>query len=329
MHVINDIHDIPGIKDYIRPGTSSTSVAHGLDPSRIPDLDSAIWRYMDFAQLVSLLDRRALFFCRADKLGDPFEGAWSNPTIEALRLNDKKEVIDHGDRVVLNDMNLGPVITLDTSKFGTSQRPDADTLIRAWQKMLLKTKEDARFTMVTCWHENDNESEAMWRLYASRDYGVAIRSSFGGLIRSFTSRLPDIVARVKYISYDTTAMPLRISAPFLHKRISFEHEREVRAVITEFRESASQKQAGLPPPTQKKRRFVYKARDVDYSIPVCDVGIYYGVDVSELVQEVVVSPYAPPWFVELIGSVVKRYGLEFPVRQSALAKEPQWDCGVC
>ena len=30
---------------------------------------------MDFTKFVSLLEKRALFFARADQLGDPFEGA--------------------------------------------------------------------------------------------------------------------------------------------------------------------------------------------------------------------------------------------------------------
>ena len=102
---INAIHDIPGIEDYIRPGTSSSSVAHGLDPSRIPDFNSVIWRYMDFAQLVSLLDKEALFFCRADKLGDPFEGAWSDPTRKVLRVDNDKKVKVHDGRVSLCDVN--------------------------------------------------------------------------------------------------------------------------------------------------------------------------------------------------------------------------------
>ncbi len=33
-----------------------------------------IWRYMDFTKFVSMLHSESLFFCRADKLSDPFEG---------------------------------------------------------------------------------------------------------------------------------------------------------------------------------------------------------------------------------------------------------------
>lgn len=42
-----------------------------------PSDDAVLWRYMDFTKFVSLLEKSALFFARADKLGDPFEGAFS------------------------------------------------------------------------------------------------------------------------------------------------------------------------------------------------------------------------------------------------------------
>ena len=320
---INDIHDIPGIEGYIRPTTSSSSVAHGLDPSQIPDFNSVIWRYMDFAKLVSLLDKEALFFCRADQLGDPFEGAWSDPTLKVLRMDDSTQVKAHGDQISLYDVNENPVLRFNLSDFGENRPPDARIMVRAWQEMMLRTKDDARFTLINCWHENANESEAMWRLYASRGFGVAIKSSFGDLVKSFTSRLPDIIARVNYLRYDTMPMPLVVSAPFLHKRVSFEHEHEVRALITEHIESASATQ-----PSRRKlvsNTFSYRAKDIDYSTDICDIGLYYGVDVRQLILEVVVSPYAPPWIVDLTFAVVKRYGFQFPVRPSDLAQKPRWD----
>ena len=42
-----------------------------------PPDDAILWRYMDFTKFVSLLEKQALFFARADKLGDSFEGSLS------------------------------------------------------------------------------------------------------------------------------------------------------------------------------------------------------------------------------------------------------------
>jgi hypothetical protein len=50
------------------------------------NLDAAIWRYVDFAKLVALLDTRTLFFSRADLLGDAFEGSYSRASVETFDL---------------------------------------------------------------------------------------------------------------------------------------------------------------------------------------------------------------------------------------------------
>jgi hypothetical protein len=53
-------------------------------PYEVPERSSSLWKYMDFVKYVSLLSKRALYFCRVDSLGDDFEGAYGlaskNPT---------------------------------------------------------------------------------------------------------------------------------------------------------------------------------------------------------------------------------------------------------
>ena len=88
--------------------------------------------------------------------------------------------------------------------------------------------------------------------------------------------------------------------PFLHKRRSFEHEREVRAIH-------------------------WISSEKGFAQDVCDTGIYSDIDVSLLIKGVIVAPYADSWFLELVKSVAIRYGLEAPVNKSSLAGEPWWD----
>lgn len=45
------------------------------EPDRRCAPGQKLWRYMDLAKFLALLEDRALYFARADKLGDPFEGA--------------------------------------------------------------------------------------------------------------------------------------------------------------------------------------------------------------------------------------------------------------
>ena len=73
--MINGLLDVPGIEDYIRPSTRNESFLGPPYDYKIPAFDATLWRYIDFTKLVSFLEDQTIFFARADKLGDPFEGA--------------------------------------------------------------------------------------------------------------------------------------------------------------------------------------------------------------------------------------------------------------
>jgi hypothetical protein len=57
------------------------------------DPNVPIWRYMDFTKFVSMLENSALYFCRSDLLGDPFEGSFSkaNDMMRPLVYKDSPE----------------------------------------------------------------------------------------------------------------------------------------------------------------------------------------------------------------------------------------------
>ena len=129
------------------------------------------------------------------------------------------------------------------------------------------------------------------------------------LVHSFTDRVPDLIANVEYLSYEDQPMPWSINAPFLHKRLSFAHEQEVRAIIRCYNVKETDRE---------------DVKDIDFSRDVCEVGIPFSVEPADLVQEVVVSPYAESWMLELVRSVSKRYGLNNPVRPSGMVRDPIW-----
>jgi hypothetical protein len=77
-----------------------------------PDPDILISRYMDFTKYVSMLAKRALYFCRSDKLGDSFEGSvpmrnWEAEQKENLRASGIRK---HFRNVVhVNCWHMNPV----------------------------------------------------------------------------------------------------------------------------------------------------------------------------------------------------------------------------
>ena len=108
-------------------------------------------------------------------------------------------------------------------------------------------------------------------------------------------------------------MPLSLAAPYFHKRIEFQDEREVRAIM-----SAT---PYVPDPAHPDRDDV---KVPDYSRDICDVGLGYEVNPVDLIHEVVISPHAQSWLTELVARLMERYGLQIPVSQSQLLRVPSW-----
>ena len=242
-----------------------------------PPDNAVLWRYMDFIKFESILKEQALFFARADKLGDPFEGSW-------------------------------PKRNIDTTQEHFEGHPCRDVVLQA---KLRDRKEDPRFILISCWHKNDDESAAMWKLYSKDDNGIAIKTNFDSFKKSFTTSEEIFIGKINYLDYEADSFsPNRWSAPFLSKRKFFKHEHEVRAIIQ-------------IPPTEDGQ--AGDGKRVVYPQDICDVGNSYGVDLSLLIQEVIVSPYAPNCYLELVKSVAARYELAAPVVRSAFAENPTWD----
>ena len=60
---------------------STKSIWEGVTPSG----NEKIWRYLDFAKFINILDKKSLFFSRVDKLGDPFEGSFPKANVKKRR----------------------------------------------------------------------------------------------------------------------------------------------------------------------------------------------------------------------------------------------------
>lgn len=173
----------------------------------IPEDDSVIWRFLDFAKFISLLKDRALFMTRADKFEDQFEGA-----VCALADSDKYDAaLTDYYSVVLEGEPVGEQLIENEHR--------AIQMIR-------------RNLFLSCWFEGSFESIAMWRLYASgkESKGVAIKSAVGRLKKAIGH--PVEIGRIEYIDY-SKEWP-NANEALWRKRLSFEYEHEVRVrIITE------------------------------------------------------------------------------------------------
>jgi hypothetical protein len=244
---------------------------------------------MDLAKFLSLLHQKALFFSRADLLGDPFEGSLTLPEANARRVKDE-ERIRLGQRDKLNTWSSPRIKSLALNK------------------------------IVNCWHMNSVESMAMWHQYVSSGQGIAIESTFDQLARSLPARVAGDkginddgsfkelrvrIGMVRYIDFATTNGPSGVDRILL-KRSSFAHEQEIRAVASDltFGNSPVFNTDGTP-----VTRFVAG-------------GDYVAVDLDVLISGVYVAPSAPHWFASLVSDVVTHYGYSFRVQQSDLDRDP-------
>ena len=157
----------------------------------------AIWRYLDLAKFVSMLQSRSLYFPRADLLGDPHECSVPEKT-----------------RVARLSRTAAP----------TSESWEHDVRVDPPRVLV------PRAVFVSCWNISENENAALWSVYGK---SIAIETTFGALRDSFASLdEPVHVGCVKYIDYEADAFPPdNLLHAVVHKRRFFENERELRAVI--------------------------------------------------------------------------------------------------
>ena len=249
---------------------------------KVPRSNARIWRYMDLAKFVSLVSRPALFFASAAELGDPYEGALPKKDIKARK-----------------------------TALGTADAPggiSADEMVANMRRASL------RAVIVSCWHMSDDESAFMWDLYGDR--GIAVRTTFGGLRDGITdAEVSFTIGKVRYIDYHRASLlSTDWRAPFMHKRKTYEVERELRVVA--YRPA----DGDWPEHGLALIERVGREGYADDGYP----GRYVEVDLGTLVEEVVVAPGSRLGFLEDVKSAADAFGLGAPVRQSSLDDPPEY-----
>ena len=190
--------------------------------------------------------------------------------------------------------------SLDDKFEGSMSRPTKDYVLNGqrltpeeYGKLLRRVR---ACSYVHCWHMSDHESAAMWQLYSSASQSVCLQSTYERLRRT----LPEDVhiATINYISYEQDKIPFdNLYWPLLHKRKSFEHERELRALYGDV-------------------------RSLERNESSKDASWLRRVDLEDLIERIYVSPWSNDWFTDLVRKVVRRYKLDIPVHRSVLDQEP-------
>lgn len=245
---------------------------------QVPKAETLLWRYVDFPKFVSMLDSGELFFTRADMFEDKFEGARGfNFHKEAIYTALKTDLTYQAKSLLMKRGVNHP----SEAELEEEMRNETEAQIAVQQK-----KREEYF--VSCWHANEFESEAMWKLYISaKTQGVAIQTTVERLCYSLGNNNFEL-GEVNYISFKE---PLEVdSVPVWYKRTAFKHEQEVRAIINE--------------------------------VGLTSAGKLVPVDLDLLIEKVYISPSAPIWFAKLVENVLVKYGLDKIVEHSKLDEDP-------
>jgi hypothetical protein len=154
------------------------------------DEDTPLWRYLDLAKFLALIQNRNLLFSRLDKLGDPLEGLPTRANLDA------KSHLSEIERKIHIDESKGKRDTLYAS----------------------------------CWFIGQSESAGMWRSYPGLAQGIAIKTSRKDIIKAFRRNPIKIrMSRVNYIDRSREAiLQDDIYSAAIVKGSFYQYENELR-----------------------------------------------------------------------------------------------------
>ena len=254
-----------------------------------PSPTDIVWRYMNLKKFESILRHKALFFCRADRFADPFEG--SIPKREAeYRLEERRKISYY---------------------FGNEFTPSkAKKSIESISNLHIRFKKQH---VINCWHTNNNENDSMWRLYLDSNEGIAIKTTVGNLISSFLATKESLnISSVRYLNYETDiwydakiypVQSYNMFVPLVHKRIEFKHEEEVRLI------HSIKTDLNL---------------DEFWNSQPHSCGINIAVNVNTLIDEIYTPPTCDDKQLEKVQKILNKYNFDFRILKSGLTNNPYY-----
>jgi len=146
----------------------------------------------------------------------------------------------------------------------------------------------------------------MWNQYSESGKGIAIKATYTRLIESLEGwPTPFYTGCVSYADYERDVITgTTMLAPFVHKPREYQHEQELRIVVSQL--PASPGPGGI--------------LQLDHSVAM-PPGILAPLSLEVLVEEVVLAPKVPDWHRDAIESATKALGFTFPLQSSSLTRK--------
>lgn len=157
---------------------------------------SPLRRYMDLTKYIDLLKTQTLYFRRADRFIDKFEGALTSSIRRAI----------------------------DSARAENPQAESADTFYRRCRMG----------TFVSCWTHNTKDNMALWQLYGGASTSLGVNTTVERLTKTCLSWSESVlIQKVKYIDhFENPDMVIgRYTDPLQFKHEAYDFEQEVRILV--------------------------------------------------------------------------------------------------
>ncbi len=302
--------------------------------------ENKLWKYLDVIKFLTLVNGE-LYFARADKFKDKYEGAI--PKQNYLHFADmyRRAKLNQRDNASESD------ISIETNYTRKGLHKGIEKDIR--KEFFRKFNERKKKVAISCWHLNQSESAAMWEVYSRAGQGIAVCTTLQKLhkIRKPNGYEMEMF-KVDYIDFDKTfdsGFTDYELLPFKNKRKEFEYEHEFRIML--YQKSKEHTREGNEPEGDAE----YRAKTgtdivtVDNSIPpvnstpvntkqgepqefisalnyLPEEGIRIGLNTSELIDEIIASPEMKKYEVAEIQKILdlinRLKGTNFKIKRSRL-----------
>lgn len=218
------------------------------------DNDQKIWRFRSLDKFIDLLQKRSLYFRKAAKLAeeDAHEGRYSKKVMSDI-LKKSKEISQNR-------------IKTHSTKYPIPLGNECD--------FFKQSIESLEYTFVNCWHINNVEYDFMWKIYAKRNLGIAIQTTYEKLCKSLNFH--DFNIYIAPMDYEPELEYLYLWEPILNKREHFKPERELRIWVCDCsQESGIHVEVDLDilieniyvkPKTTKEQREIVQKLVYDYQV---------------------------------------------------------------
>lgn len=267
------------------------------------DSKTILQRYMNLPKFIYLLQESALYLPKMSKFEDHLEGGLTAKDFIS-RSNDAA-IIDIAMNSLWPTVNEKPEHrrirleqvdsmkrTLDARTFET---PFGSYCCNDVEKLFSRCRE---WIYVSCWHRSHHECSAMWSLYGTDKNSVCIFTTEEKLrdqIQQEDGTNTTILHDVEYLDHKSSTLDKCSLAPFTSKALPFCFEKELRII------------------SYNPKIDLNVATDNSASGEILLIK-----SLSQLIDKILISPKADPWFASSIKRLCSAYELNIEITESSL-----------